>query len=199
MDYISIGHIWIDLIRCHELFVLFIDYILLKIPIKFEYSFVFSTEWRHFIWIFVESVFVLVGLNKLNSMHSNRFSAPPKSTSNLFLTMKSLEHDNWFCLLYLQHGFSINKIHAFTFDIVQLIRLKCQTMKLKVIYCSRSSGWVFVCVFFVLSSLANQWSFYILFSMTFFFFFMSNSPQNQSHLFFFLHFNKLKWSFCYQP
>lgn len=41
MDYISIGHIRIDLIQCHELFVLFIDYILLKIPIKFEYSFVF--------------------------------------------------------------------------------------------------------------------------------------------------------------
>lgn len=198
MDDISIGHIWIDLIQCHELFVLFIDYILLKIPIKFEYSFVFSPEWRHFIWIFVESVFVLVGLNKLNSIHSNRFSAPPKSTSNLFLTMKSLEHDNWFCLLYLQHGFSINKIHAFTFDIVQLIRLKCQTMKLKVIYCSRSSGWVCV-FFFVLSSMANQWSFYILFSMTFVFFSCPIHPKINHIYFFFLHFNKLKWSFCYQP
>lgn len=116
-------------------------------------------------------------------MHSNRFSAPPKSTSNLFLTMKSLEHDNWFCLLYLQHGFSINKIHAFTFDIVQLIRLKCQTMKLKVIYCSRSSGWVCV-FFFVLSSLANQWSFYILFSMTFVFFHVQFTPKSITSIFF---------------
>lgn len=111
MDYISIGHIWIDLIQCHELFLLFIDYILLKIPIKFEYSSVlfFSPEWRHFIWIFVESVFVLVGLNKLNSMHSNRFSAPPKSTSNLFLTIKSLEHDNWFCYCIFNMDFLLIK------------------------------------------------------------------------------------------
>lgn len=108
--------------------------------------------------------------------------------------MKSLEHDNWFCLLYLQHGFSINKIHVFTFDIVQLIRLKCQTMKLKVIYCSRSSGWV--CVFFFCSFVDGK-SVVILYSVfyDFRFFFLSNSPQNQSHLFFFSSLQQTKVKF----
>lgn len=117
-------------------------------------------------------------------MHSNRFSAPPKSTSNLFLTMKSLEHDNWFCLLYLQHGFSINKTHAFTFDIVQLIRLKCQTMKLKVIYCSRSSGWV--CVFFFLFFRRWQISGHFIFCFLWlsFFFLVQFTPKSITSIFF---------------